>query len=113
MRTHPDFQLRCAEAPTFEKTIGGNSALSRPAFDRLWMHASQYCGGSEAIEEGLGGLGCPVCGRFEGNMVHGVFLNLIQPTICIAPWKVFLESGITRLPIRPCFTIPAATAVAV
>ena len=46
-------------------------------------------------------------------MVHGVFLNLIQPTICIAPWKVFLESGITRLPIRPCFTIPAATAVAV
>ena len=60
------------------------------------MHAAQYCGGSEAIEEGLGGLGRPVCGRFEGNMVHGVFLNLIHPTICIAPWKVFLTE-------RPCF----------
>ena len=25
-------------------------------------------------------------------MVHGVFLNLIQPTICIAPWKVFFSA---------------------
>jgi len=25
-------------------------------------------------------------------MVHGVFLNLIQPTICIASWKVFLNA---------------------
>jgi hypothetical protein len=24
-------------------------------------------------------------------MVHGVFLNLIQPTICIASWKVFFQ----------------------
>jgi len=27
--------------------------------------------------------------------------SLFQHTICIAPWKVFLESGITRLPFGP------------
>jgi hypothetical protein len=46
-------------------------------------------------------------------MVHGVFLNLIQHTICIAPWKVFLRSGITRLPFGRVLTISAVMTVAV
>jgi hypothetical protein len=46
-------------------------------------------------------------------MVHGVFLNLIHHTICIAPWKVFLRSGITRLPFGRVLTISAVMTVAV
>jgi hypothetical protein len=38
-------------------------------------------------------------------MVHGAFPNPIQPTICIAPWKVFLQSEVTRLPFGRVLTI--------
>src|SRR5258707_8245559 len=37
----------------------------------------------------------------------------LNPTIYIAPWKVFLRSGITRLPFGRVLTISAAIAVAV